>query len=94
MRYVLNDNTVKKFREYGINVWGISSDLDDYEIANKAIDQTAAYFKEMGLPSTLTEVGIGTEKLDIMAQKAASALEHAYMPLTAEQVKEIYMAAL
>ncbi|WP_069987070.1 iron-containing alcohol dehydrogenase [Massilioclostridium coli] len=94
MRYVLNDNTVKKFREYGINVWGISSDLDDYEIANKAIDQTAAYFKEMGLPSTLTEVGIGTEKLDIMAQKAASALEHAYMPLNAEQVKEIYMAAL
>lgn len=94
MRHVLSDRTVEKFRTYGVNVWGISLELPAYEAANLAIDKTAEYFKEMGLPAHLSEVGIGEEKLGIMAEKAAKRLSGAYVELTKEEVEAIYRDAL
>ena len=94
MRYVLSDATVDKFAEYGINVWGIDASLDRYAIANEAIARTADYFKQLGMPSTLKDVGIGPEKLEIMAEKAARSLAGAYVPLSSSQVLEILKAAL
>lgn len=94
MRYVLNADTVKKFKEYGVNVWNLDPKGDDFEVANAAIEKTAEYFKKLGMPSTLKEVGIGPELLDTMAEKAAKSLKGAYVELTKEQVKEIYEAAL
>ncbi len=95
MRKVLCDTTVEKFRTYAVNVWGVSPDLPAYEAANEGIDRTAAYFKEMGLPATLREVGITDDsKFDIMAQKASARLVGTYAELTKEQVEKIYRAAL
>lgn len=94
MRYVLNDKTVAKFKDYGINVWGIPGQSDDYEIAVQAIEKTADYFKAMGMPSTLREVGIGSEKLEVMAKKAAGHMKGAYAELSAADVLKIYEAAL
>ena len=59
-----------------------------------AIDKTAEYFKAMGLPSHLEEIGIGEENFGIMAQKAASRLHGAYVDLTSEQVEQIFKDAL
>ncbi|NFE93974.1 iron-containing alcohol dehydrogenase [Clostridium botulinum] len=95
MRYVLNDDTLYKFVEYGVNVWELDKSLDEYTIANTAIDRTAEFFKEMGIPSTLREVGIGEENFEIMAQKAVkSGLEYGFKPLAPEDVVNIYKAAL
>lgn len=95
MEYVLNDQTVDKFVQYGVNVWGIDRNLDKFEIAHKAIDATRNFFKELDIPSTLSEVGIGEEKLELMAKKAASHdLENAFWPLKAEDVLNIYRACL
>ena len=94
MRYVLNENTVKKFKEYGVNVWGLDSNGDDFAVANAAIDKTAEFFKQLGMPATLKEVGIDASLLDTMAEKAAKGLKGAYQELTKEQVKEILEAAL
>lgn len=94
MRYVLSDKTVDKFYQYGVNVWNIPEDEDKYKVANAAIDKTAAYFKEMGLASTLKEVGIDESLLEVMAEKAAKGLKGAYVELTKEQVLDIYKAAL
>lgn len=94
MRHVLNEKTAMKFQTYGTNVWGISPDLAIFEAAGLAIDKTADYFKEMGLPTRLSEVGIDDAKFDIMAEKAAKRLKGAYVELTAEEVKEIYRKAL
>ena len=38
--------------------------------AKEGIAYTREYFKKMGLPQTLTDVGIDKEYFDIMAQKA------------------------
>ena len=94
MRHVLSDATVGKFKTYGVNVWNVSPDMDEWEAARLAIDKTSEYFKAMGLPSHLEEIGIGEENFGIMAQKAASRLHGAYVDLTSEQVEQIFKDAL
>lgn len=94
MKYSLDDNTVFKFAQYGINVWGIDKNLDKFEIANKAIEKTSEFFKELGIPGTLREVGIEEEKLEIMAKKAANpSFEYAFKPLDENDVLNIFKAA-
>ena len=95
MRYVLNEETIDKFVDYGVNVWDIDKSLDKKEIANLAIDKTAQFFKEMGIPMTLREVGINEEKLEIMSQQAVRfGMEECFVPLKAEDVLNIFKAAL
>ena len=65
MGYVLNDKTLDKFVDYGVNVWGINPSLDKNDIAHMAIEKTRDFFKELGIPSSLGELGIGEEKLEI-----------------------------
>lgn len=97
MRHVLDDDNVYKFVEYGINIWGIDENKSEYVIANEAIDKTREYFDSLGLPATLEEVGIGKEKLEIMAKAAVDQNEGrvgSFKPLTYEDVLNIYMASL
>ena len=93
MRYVLSEATAPKFAEYGVNVWGLDAALGQMELARRAIDATRRFFvEELHLPATLREVGIGPERFDEMAQKAATpALQNeAYVGLGAADVKKIY----
>ena len=94
MEHVLNNETLHKFRDYGINVWGIDADKDPFEIAHEAIRCTKEYFMKMNIPMTLRAVGIDETHFDIMAEKACVGLEHAFVPLTKEDVKKIYQASL
>ncbi|MBE6049758.1 MAG: iron-containing alcohol dehydrogenase [Clostridium sp.] len=94
MKYILNDDTVDRFAKYGVNVWGIDSSLDKYTIANRAIKRTYNFFRKLNMPSTLSEVGIGTENLNVMAMKAAKGLDNAYVPLDEKDVLNIFKAAL
>lgn len=94
MKYVLDNTTLDKFVEYGVNVWDIDSKEEKYDIANKAIEKTREYFNSLGIPSTLKEVGIEEEKLGEMA-KAATRKGNVggFKPLTEEDVLEIYKSA-
>ncbi len=95
MRYILNDSTVDKFCEYGQNVWGIAEE-DKYVCANKAIDATEKFFKDCGIPMTLTELGIDDSKIDIMAEDTIkyNAMDKAYVALNKEDVANIFRASL
>lgn len=94
MRYVLNEDTAPKFKAYGVNVWGIAKELPDMEAAGLAIEKTAEYFRQLGLPSTLTEVGIDDQLFEEMAEKVVPQLKYAFMPLDKEAIVSIYRAAL
>lgn len=94
MRHVLSDRTVEKFRTYGVNVWDVPKELPPYEAANLAIERTAEYFKAMGLPTRLSEMGVDDKNFDIMAEKAASRLKGTYEELSKEEVKKIFEEAL
>lgn len=95
MEYVLNDETVSKFVEYGVNVWNIDAEKDPFEIAHEAIKKTKDYFVAMGIPTTLREVGIKDDTyFDVMAEKASDGLQDAFVPLYKDDIKEIYRRAL
>lgn len=68
MEHVLDENTLWKFVEYGINVWNIDSSLDEMDIAKLSIEKTSEFFKSLDIPMSLREVGIGEEKLETMAK--------------------------
>lgn len=95
-RFILSDKTVSKFKSYGVNVLGIDATLDPFEIANKAIEKTENFFfNTLKLPRTLAEYGIDETHLTDMAQKSAEeGLKFAYIPLSAEDVLNIYKSCL
>lgn len=70
MKYILDDSTVDKFVEFGVNVWDIDPNKDKYDIANNAINKTREYFDLLGIPSRLSDVGIGEDKLEEMAKQS------------------------
>ena len=96
MKHILNDNTVNRFVKYGINVFGIDSTLDKYEIANKAIDKTYRFFESINIPMHLKDVGIDESRISEMAHHVAEneGLENVWAPLTKKDIEAIFMASL
>lgn len=96
MRHILNERTLERFVKYGINVFGIDATLPRQEIAEKAIDATYAFFESINIPMHLREVGIDDSRIDEMAHHIAvnEGLEHAYAPLTEQDIREILIASL
>lgn len=91
MEYVLCDETLVRFVQYGINVWDIDPALDKYTIAKTAIAKTREFFISLGLPATLKEAGVGDCHLDEMAERAfgKDGLSNAFMPLSVCDIRNI-----
>lgn len=95
MEQVLGDETIWRFVEYGVNVWGISSEKKPYAIAQEAIAKTREFFVSLGMPSHLSELEIDDTKFDIMAEKAAHVINgRGFAPMSAEIIRNIYTRAL
>lgn len=92
MNYVLCDDTVERFAMYAANVWDIRTE-DVYQAAKEGIDKTAAFFASLGMPSKLSEVGIGEEKFTEMAEEAvrtSGIAKSSYYHLFAEDIVKIF----
>ena len=92
MRYILCDTTVKRMAMFAENVWGIRTE-DPYSQAREGIDRLQQFFVECGLPSTLQEVGIGSEYFGKMAEEAvrtSGISNRAYIPLQKEDIVKIF----
>ena len=48
----------------------------------------------MNLPATLADVGIDSTYFDVMAKKVEKRCTHSFVPLSKEDIKAIYTAAL
>ena len=96
MKHILNDRTLPRFVKYGVNVFGIDSSLDGYEIANRAIEATYGFFESIGIPMHLKDVGIDGSRIEEMARHVAEneGLEEAWAPLTEKDIAEIFTASL
>ena len=96
MRYVLSEETEKRFAMYARNVWNIQKE-NDREAATEGIKCTENFFKELGLPGKLSEVGIDDSQLSLMAAEAVrtSGLStRAYVKLSEKDVEKIYRDCL
>lgn len=91
MRYVLSDETVDKFCDYAVNVWGLEQTGDKYQLASAGIDATEAFFGKIGLPSTLREFNIDNSKFARMAKTAVEVggLANAYVSLNEQDIIKI-----
>ena len=69
---------------------------DQWEIANKAIEETYKFFESIGIPMYLREVGIDESRVGEMAHHIAvnEGLDLAYAPLTEQDIAEIITASL
>lgn len=96
MAYVLSEQTVDKFAQFAKNVWDIT-EADKMTAAKRGIQATYDYFKACGIPMTLPEVGIESEKFAEMAKQAvahSTIKTDAFVPLAEKDVEAIYQECL
>jgi len=95
MKYLCRFNPAK-YKQYAVNVLGIDPDgRSDYEVGLEGIAKTKSLFKKMGAPVSLSEVGIGTEKLGLMANQVVHDGKIGnYSKIGAEELLQILKDAL
>ncbi|MDR1684814.1 MAG: iron-containing alcohol dehydrogenase [Elusimicrobiota bacterium] len=68
MRYVYKEDPLI-FAQFAVNVWGLSDAVrNPEELALKAIERTEQFFKSLGLPARLSEIGVKKADFAFMAE--------------------------
>lgn len=97
MRWSLTPETAPRFAQYGVRVWHLNPQDDVMKNAQKAIEKTAEFFKSIGLPSKLSEVGIDDKHFEEMADHVAKiwwSFDGALRPISRSGVLEILRMSL
>lgn len=99
MRYVLDETTAERFRNFAVSVFGVDPTLPDMEAAKAGIEAVEKFlFEDLKLTKTLTELGIDKAYFAEMADKACHAkggkLLKGYKHLTPKDVEAIYEMCL
>ena len=72
------------------NVWGISKEgKTDEDAASEGINALAAFIKELGLPTSLKELGAKKEQLKEIAYSCGIS-QGSYKKMTHEEIFEIF----
>ena len=67
MKEILSENTVERFVTLGKWLFCIDDNLSDFDMANKVIDEFYTFFKSIGIPMHLGELGVKADKIEEMA---------------------------
>lgn len=92
MEYCLDESTVSKYVQFGVNVFGINEKQDSMTIARQSIEKLSEFlFGTLGLKRTFTEVGIRAEDFPLMARKACgNGVLPGFKPLAQEDIERIF----
>ena len=95
MRYVYKHN-IERFIQFAINVWDVEPNFESPErIALEGVERLKRFFKDIGLPTSLSEANIGEDRLEEMATKATERGELGeFVKLKKEDVLNILRSAL
>lgn len=96
MEYCLDESTVAKYVQFGVNVFGIDSRLEPMAIARQSIERLSTFlFDTLGLKRSFTEVGIRVEDFPVMARKAcADGVLPGFKPLGQRDIETIFEMCL
>ena len=84
-----------KFVRFAENVWGIARDgKNDEELALNGIDALAAFIKELGLPTTLQELGVADASSLGEIADSCGISAGSYKKMTHEEILEIFKECL
>lgn len=92
------ENDVDRFAHYAEKVWGVVEE-DKEKTAKEGIARTVAYFREIGMPVTLEELGIGPVSDEDLKGLAMNATQNGMVKLSkikeleVEDVYKIFKAA-
>lgn len=96
MEYCLDETTVSKYVQFGVNVFGLDAAQDPMEIARQSIAKVSEFlFGVLGLKSTFSEVGIRKEDFPVMARKACgNGILPGFKPLAQTDIEHIFEMCL
>lgn len=94
MQYVYQTD-VNRFARFAVRVWAVEMDFAHPEkTALAGIERLKTFFRSLGLPVTLTELKVGTDRLEEMAAKCtARGPVGNFVKLDKEDVLAIYQLA-
>jgi alcohol dehydrogenase YqhD (iron-dependent ADH family) len=89
-RHIYKDG-LAKFQKFAVNVWGISPDgKSAEELALAGVEALADFIKEIGLPTTLRELGVD-EHTDLKeVADSCNLAPGSYKKMTHEEILEIF----
>ncbi len=95
MKYVYKEN-IARFAQFAVRVWDVEADFNNLEeVALEGIRRIENFFKSVGLPVTLGELGIPEDKLELMAEKCTERGPVGnFKKLFKEDVLKIYRLAI
>ncbi len=92
MKYVYKHD-VNRFTQFAVNVWNVEYYFEDPErSALEGIKRMEEFFKSLGMPTTLTEMNIPTDRFEEMAHKCVETPTKSvgnFIPLKKEDVLNI-----
>lgn len=96
LEYCLDETTVSKYVQFGVNVFGIDAHQEPMAIAKQSIEKLSEFlFDVLGLKRTFTEVGIRAEDFPVMARKACGGgVLQGFKPLAQSDIEEIFKMCL
>ena len=95
---VVFDTDPARFAQFGRNVWGLTG-RDDAALGHAAVEATVAYFKEISMPTCFTELGIGVQSEEALAQMADAVTYHGkrkigtFLPMGGSEIFAAYRNA-
>lgn len=81
---------LKKFRRFAINVWGVSPEgKTDEETALEGIMCLSQFIRDIGLPTTLRDIGITDEKMISNIAQSTNLSPGSYKKMTQQDIADI-----
>lgn len=82
---------IQKFKRFAINVWGIPADRkSDEETARAGVEALADFIREIGLPTTLQELGIDASVDLKQIADSCAIVPGSYKKMTRKEILEIF----
>lgn len=85
------ESGAKKFARFATKVWGVQPEgRSEIELARMGVEALADFIKEIGMPTTLRELGV-PEDIDLKAiANSCACVPGAYKVMTHEEILEIF----
>ena len=96
LKYALNEKTVDRYYQFGVNVWNIDSKIPKMEVAKKSIEYIENFFyKDLALTDNLTSLNIDETKFEEMANRiCANGIVKGFIDLNKEDIINIFKECL
>lgn len=93
-RHIYKEN-ISKFVRFAIEVWKVDNkDLSEEETAEKGIEELDKFIKEIGLPGTLSEIGITDKEMLRKVADSSNITQGCAKQLTHDEIYEILLECL